>query len=73
MGGKDGLPVCGYYWVGFYVYAFGFGLLADAGEGGFVFLFLEGACHVDWFEGGGRISSCFEGGEQSESSVIGRC
>lgn len=38
MGGDDG--------VGFDVHGFGFGLLADAGEGGFVLLFLEGARHV---------------------------
>lgn len=37
MGGDDG--------VGFDVHGFGFGLLAHAREGGFVFLFLEGACH----------------------------
>lgn len=40
------VPVCCDYGITFDVYAFGFWLLADAGEGGFVLFLLEGACHI---------------------------
>ena len=44
--GVGEVPICCYDGIAFDVDAFGFGFLADAGTGGFVFLFLEGTCHV---------------------------
>lgn len=43
---KGGVPVFGYDGITVDVYAFGFGSLADAGEGGFVLFLLERACHA---------------------------
>ena len=42
---EEQVPIRSHNGIGFDIDAFGFGLLADAGEGGLVFLFLEGACH----------------------------
>lgn len=41
----EGAPICGDDGVTLDIRFFGFGFLADAVEGGFVFLFLEGAGH----------------------------
>lgn len=54
--GEGGVPVCCYDGIAFYVDAFGFCFLADAGTGGSVFLFLEGTRHVP--EGFWRCEIC---------------
>lgn len=42
---EEQVPIRSHNGIGFDIDAFGLGLLADAGEGGLVFLFLERACH----------------------------
>ena len=54
-GGREEVPVCCYDGIAFDVDPFGLGFLADAGTGGFVFLFLEWTRHV--LEGFGRCDN----------------
>ena len=50
-------PICSYDGIRFDIDAFGFGLLADARKGRFVFLFLEGACHIGFRSWNGSYGS----------------
>ena len=66
-GRREEVPVCCYDGIAFDVEAFGFGFLADAGTGGFIFLFLEWTCHILGEFGRCNICKCREGDEFGNS------